>query len=79
MIGINDIWHAFGSHPDRAVPSAAEFDAVAVRTQDGFDEVLRSTASRDWAEDRIHPNRSGHAVIAEAYFSALEGVPKIGA
>ncbi|GAA2574527.1 SGNH/GDSL hydrolase family protein [Winogradskya consettensis] len=131
MIGINDIWHAFGSHPDRAVPIdeyaktlrdllrtavdrtgcrlivaepyiiepdrgepqraetdrycvvvreiAAEFDAVAIRTQDAFDEVLRSTAARDWAEDRIHPNRPGHAVIAEAYFSALKGVPTIGA
>lgn len=123
MIGINDIWHAFGSQPDRAVPIdeyastlrallrravdrtgcrllvaepyiiepdqaepqraqtdkyclvareiAAEVGAVTVRTQDAFDDVLRTTAPADWAEDRIHPNRPGHAVIAQAFLRAL--------
>jgi lysophospholipase L1-like esterase len=123
MIGINDIWHHFGSQPARAVPLAeyattlrtllrqavdrtgcrlivaepyiiepdrtdpqraetdryclvareiaAEFGAVNVRTQDAFDEVLRSTAPADWADDRIHPNRPGHAVIAQAFLRAL--------
>ena len=123
MIGINDIWHNFGSQPARAVPLAeyattlrtllrqavdrtgcrlivaepyiiepdradpqraatdryclvareiaAEFGAVNVRTQDAFDEVLRSTAPADWADDRIHPNRPGHAVIAQAFLRAL--------
>jgi lysophospholipase L1-like esterase len=125
MIGINDIWHAFGSHPERAVPLdeyadtlrgllreavdrtgcrlivaepyiiepdraepqraatdryclaargiAAEFGAIEVHTQDAFDAVLRSTTPADWAEDRIHPNRPGHAVIAEAFLRALNG------
>jgi lysophospholipase L1-like esterase len=124
MIGINDIWHGFGSQPDRAVPIdeyattlrtllrravnrtgcglivaepyliepdrtepqraetdrycvvareiAAESAAVTVRTQDAFDEVLRSTAPADWAGDRVHPNRPGHAVIAQAFLRALE-------
>lgn len=123
MIGINDIWHAFGSHPEQAVPVeeyattlrallrravdrtdcrlivaepyliepdrtepqraetdryclvareiAAEFDAVNVRTQDAFDAVLASTGPADWAEDRVHPNRPGHAVIAQAFLRAL--------
>jgi lysophospholipase L1-like esterase len=124
MIGINDIWHAFGSQPTKAVPIeeyattlrgllrravdrtgcrlivaepyiiepdraepqraetdryglvareiAAEFDAVCVRTQDAFDAVLSHTTPADWAGDRIHPNRPGHAVIAQAYLRALD-------
>jgi lysophospholipase L1-like esterase len=124
MIGINDIWRAFGSDPSSAVPIdeyattlrallrravdrtgcrlivaepyliepdrdepqraatdlycmvareiAAEFDAVNVRTQDAFDDVLRSTAPKDWADDRVHPNRPGHAVIAQAFLRAFD-------
>ncbi|MFI7540040.1 SGNH/GDSL hydrolase family protein [Actinoplanes sp. NPDC049599] len=123
MIGINDVWHAFGSQPRKAVPLdeyattlrtllrravdrtgcrlivaepyiiepdraepqraasdryglvareiGAEFRAVVVRTQDAFDEVLRSTTPADWADDRIHPNRPGHAVIAQAFLRAI--------
>jgi lysophospholipase L1-like esterase len=51
---------------------AAEAGAVMVRTQDAFDDVLRSTAPADWADDRIHPNRPGHAVIAQAFLRALD-------
>jgi lysophospholipase L1-like esterase len=124
MIGINDIWHSFGSQPERAVPIdeyaatlrellrravdrtgcrlivaepyiiepdraeaqraatdryclvareiAAELNAVVVRTQDAFDEVLRVTAPAEWADDRIHPNRPGHAVIAQEFLRALD-------
>jgi lysophospholipase L1-like esterase len=124
MIGINDIWRAFGSRPDQAVPIdeyattlrallreavdrtgcrlivaepyliepdrsdpqraetdryclvareiAAEFGAVNVRTQDAFDDVLRSTAPSDWADDRVHANHPGHAVIAQAFLRALK-------
>jgi lysophospholipase L1-like esterase len=123
MIGINDIWHAFGSQPEKAVPLdeyattlrallrravertgcrlivaepyiiepdraeaqraatdryrlvareiGAEFDAIFVATQDAFDEVLRVTAPADWADDRIHPHRPGHAVIAQTFLRAL--------
>ncbi|MGX6607969.1 SGNH/GDSL hydrolase family protein [Micromonosporaceae bacterium Da 78-11] len=124
MIGINDIWRAFGSRPHRAVPLdeyastlrrllrqavdrtgcrlivaepyliepdraepqrvetdryclaareiAGEFGAVDVRTQDAFDDVLRSTKPADWADDRIHPNLPGHAVIAQAFLRAVD-------
>jgi lysophospholipase L1-like esterase len=124
MIGINDVWHAFGSQPDRAVPIdeyattlrallqravdrtgcrliiaepyliepdraqpqraetdryclvareiATEFGAISVRTQDAFDDVLKSTPPVDWADDRVHPNRPGHAVIAQAFLRAIE-------
>jgi lysophospholipase L1-like esterase len=124
MIGINDIWHSFGSHPELAVPIdeyattlralvrravegtgcrlivadpyivepdraepqraatdrfgvvtrevAAEFGALHVRTQDAFDRVLTSTMPAEWADDRIHPNRPGHAVIARAFLAVLD-------
>jgi lysophospholipase L1-like esterase len=51
---------------------AEEFDAVHVHTQRVFDVALESTASREWADDRIHPNLPGHALIAEAYMRVLE-------
>ena len=122
-IGINDVWRAFGTDPDNAVPIdeyettlrtllrraldatgcrlllaepyviepdradpqramtddygavvrrlAAEFDAPCVPTQAAFDRVLASTKSTDWAEDRIHPNLAGHAVIAREFLRVI--------
>lgn len=72
--------------PDRAEPQRAasdrfvtavaglaeEFDAVHIPTQQVFDAALASTVSGDWAGDRIHPNLSGHALIADAFMKALE-------
>jgi len=51
---------------------AEEFDAVHVPTQRAFDAALATTTPKDWANDRIHPNLAGHAVIAEAFMKALE-------
>jgi lysophospholipase L1-like esterase len=50
---------------------AEEFGAVPVDTQAAFDRVLSVTAPEDWAEDRVHPNLPGHAVLAEAYLAAV--------
>lgn len=50
---------------------AGELDAVLVRTQAAFDEVLRSTTPSAWAGDRIHPGEPGHAVIAIAWLRAV--------
>ena len=123
MIGINDVWRAFGANvhdavplpeyeatlrrlldrareatganlilmepymiePDRAHPMrrqmdwygevvrqlAAEYAAVMVRVQDAFDAALASTTPADWADDQIHPNGPGHAVIALAFLRAI--------
>lgn len=49
----------------------AEFDAVHVPTQAAFDRVLAHTTPADWADDQVHPNLPGHAVIARAYLDAL--------
>ena len=50
---------------------AAALDAVNVRTQAAFDTVLATTSPADWAADRVHPNVAGHAVIADAFLSAV--------
>jgi lysophospholipase L1-like esterase len=51
---------------------AGEFGAVNIRTQVAFDQVLKTTTPAAWAEDRIHPNLPGHAVIAQAFLRAIE-------
>lgn len=50
---------------------AERFGAILIRTQDAFDEALRAQPARYWADDRVHPNAPGHAVIARAW---LRGV-----
>ena len=50
---------------------AQEFGAVNVRTQEAFDAALDWTTPADWAEDRIHPNLEGHALIAQACLRAI--------
>jgi lysophospholipase L1-like esterase len=50
---------------------AAEFGAVHVQTQRAFDQVLTWSDPDDWADDRIHPNLPGHAVLADAFLQAI--------
>jgi lysophospholipase L1-like esterase len=50
---------------------AAASGAVLVRTQAAFDAALAHTTPADWADDRIHPNAAGHAVIALAFLRAI--------
>jgi lysophospholipase L1-like esterase len=50
---------------------AKDFEAVHVPTQAAFDRVLAHTPPGQWADDRVHPNLPGHAVIADAFLSAL--------
>ncbi len=50
---------------------ASEFGAVNIQTQAAFDVALRTTDSIDWADDRIHPNLAGHAVIAQAFLRGI--------
>jgi lysophospholipase L1-like esterase len=51
---------------------AGEFDAAFVDTQAAFDRVLTATPSEAWADDRVHPNLPGHAVIAQAFLRTIE-------
>ena len=50
---------------------AEQFGAILIRTQAAFDEALLAQPAAYWAEDRVHPNAPGHAVIARAW---LRGV-----
>lgn len=50
---------------------AKDFGAHHVATQAAFDRALASTRPADWADDRIHPNLAGHAVIARAFLDVI--------
>ena len=50
---------------------ARKHDAVLVDLQAAFDRVLRHQHPMALAWDRIHPNQTGHMVIARAFLSAL--------
>ena len=72
--------------PDRAEPKRAmsdrygavvraladEVGAKFVDTQEAFDRVLAVTAPAAWADDRVHPNLPGHAVLAEAFLRTID-------
>ncbi len=50
---------------------STEFDAVFVDTQCAFDEFLRHRPTQSLCGDRVHPNRTGHMIIARAFLSAV--------
>lgn len=54
---------------------AGEFGAVFVDVQEAFDDYLVHRAATTLAADRIHPNQTGHMIIARAFLLALEVVP----
>ncbi|WP_155370549.1 SGNH/GDSL hydrolase family protein [Catellatospora vulcania] len=50
---------------------AKDFGGLHVPVQAAFDRALASTTPADWADDRIHPNLAGHAVIARAFLDVI--------
>jgi lysophospholipase L1-like esterase len=50
---------------------ADEFDAVLVDTQAAFDRILKVMHPMTLAWDRIHPDTSGHAIIAKCFLDAV--------
>ena len=50
---------------------ATKYDAVLVDTQAGFDTMLESMHPMALAWDRIHPNSSGHALLARCFLKAI--------
>lgn len=48
-----------------------KYDAILVDTQVGFDRMLEYMHPMAIAWDRVHPNSSGHAVIAKCFLEAL--------
>jgi lysophospholipase L1-like esterase len=50
---------------------ASKYDAVLVDTQQGFDGMLSEMHPMALAWDRIHPNTSGHALLASCFLKAV--------
>lgn len=50
---------------------SAEFDAVFVDVQAAFDRHLRHRPTQALGGDRVHPNKTGHMIIAAAFLSAV--------
>lgn len=50
---------------------AQKYDAILVDTQDGFDKMLLEMHPMALAWDRIHPNTSGHALLASCFLKAV--------
>jgi len=50
---------------------AKTYGAVLVDTQSGFDRMLETMHPMALAWDRIHPDTSGHAVIAKCFLNAV--------
>jgi len=52
---------------------ASEFDAVFVDVQAAFDAYLEKRPTQTLCADRVHPNQTGHLIIAKAFFNAIGG------
>ncbi len=50
---------------------AAKHDAVFVDVQAAFDQVLKCCNPNALAWDRVHPNITGHTIIAKAFLDAV--------
>lgn len=50
---------------------AVKHKAVLVDTQAGFDRMLQHMHPMELAWDRIHPNSSGHALLAKCFLDAV--------
>ncbi|MFO7870772.1 MAG: SGNH/GDSL hydrolase family protein [Kiritimatiellia bacterium] len=50
---------------------ADDYSAVFVDVQAAFDRYLVHRSAKSLADDRIHPNRTGHMIIATAFLTAV--------
>lgn len=50
---------------------AEEFDALLIDTQQAFNKVLEHTYPAAIAWDRVHPNATGHTVLAKAFLNKI--------
>lgn len=51
---------------------ATEFDAVFVNTQAAFDKYLKHRSSQTLCGDRVHPNLTGHMIIARSFLAEIQ-------
>lgn len=50
---------------------ATEFDAILVDVQKAFGRYLEHRPSQSLCGDRVHPNKTGHMIIARAFLNAV--------
>ncbi len=50
---------------------ARKYPVLLVDTQAAFDEVLKNLNPGALAEDRVHPNLTGHVVLARAFLQGI--------
>lgn len=50
---------------------ADKYDAIFVDVQAAFDEALKHMHSAALAWDRVHPNQTGHMIIAKAFLNGI--------
>ncbi len=50
---------------------AKKYDAVLVDTQSAFDKVLQQIHPNALAWDRVHPNQTGHMILARTFLKAI--------
>jgi lysophospholipase L1-like esterase len=58
-------------YADVVIELSKTYNAVLVDTQKGFDTMLESIHPMTLAWDRIHPNTSGHALLAKSFLKAV--------
>ncbi|HAV12169.1 MAG TPA: GDSL family lipase [Opitutae bacterium] len=51
---------------------AVDESAIFVDTQAAFDEYLTQRPTQSLSGDRVHPNQTGHTILAKAFLSAVE-------
>ena len=51
---------------------AERYKAICVETQIAFDSVLTELHPMALTEDRVHPNMTGHMILARAFLKAVE-------
>lgn len=51
---------------------ASRYDAIFVDTQAAFNHIMTELHPMSLAADRVHPNLTGHVVLARAFLSAIE-------
>lgn len=51
---------------------APEYDAILVDVQGAFDDTMQYRAAQSLSDDRVHPNPTGHMIIAHAFARAIE-------
>ena len=50
---------------------AVDYDAIFVNVQTAFDRFLEHRPTQSLCGDRVHPNRTGHLIIAGALLTAI--------